>query len=263
MIKKLLSFTLGMLAALNGLSQNSELKILKKIEKDFRVIDYAVWLVEKYDPITLKSSLTDKLPFVLTSFKKSMSSFDLDTLKCTSDNSLKEFVKCYTISLIDATDGHRIDNFHKDNLKSLYHHTLKLFNNDLINGGKDFDENLLSIYHQHRLRFHQMVENEKMRHELTQQITLLSSELDVLCDSVILLKSLMRKQYDLLKLTTGSTKVLTEDQQRDEKVSQLFSRRKWRYLASTKLTKQDLDAITEGKDRRVARRELKSVLKSK
>jgi len=263
MIKKLLSFTLGLLAVLNGLSQSPELKILKEIEEDFRVIDSAVWLVEKYDPITLNSSLTKKLSYRSTSFKKIMANLGLDTLKCTKSDTLKEFIKCYTISLTKAADGQRIDNSHKDNLKSLYHHTLKLFNNDFINGGKDFDENLLAIYHQHRLRFHQMVENEKMKHELKQQIAVLQNEISVLCDSVISFKISMTKNHKSLKTISDSTQRLTEDQQRDERASQLVTRRKWRYLASTKLSKQDLDAITAGKNRRVARKELKSVLKGK
>jgi hypothetical protein len=245
-------------------SGQSDLEKLYVVNIEFQSIDSCVLLMEEISDLSLRNSLmdikdlADKNPvdkIRLTNMLSSLN-YSIDNLEKKTFGRIVFTYLNHKESLLPTFSNAA----YEVRIHQLYHHAKRLFEY-IVGDGKVFDENLLNIYYQFRNELRQFIEIEKMKQKLTTHITVLQGEISVLCDSVISVRSLMTKQYDSLKLIIGSTKALTEDQQRDERVSQLVTRRKWRYLAATKLSKQQLDGITYGKDRKAARKELKKALK--
>jgi hypothetical protein len=244
----------------------TDLDKLSAINLEFYWIDNSVLLMEEISDLSLKSSLKEieDLAGKNPSYKIPLTDMRNRLIRINTDNANENMIFGKIVSTYLNHEKLRLPTFsnsgYTDCIHQLYHHTQRLFEYR-VGDGKVFDENLVSIFYHFRNQFRQFIENEKMKHELKQQIAVLQTEISVICDSIISVKILAKKNHDSLKTISGSTQKLTEDQQRDERVSQLVTRRKWRYLAATKLSKQQLDGITYGKDRKAARKELKKAVK--
>ena len=266
--RKIIAFGILWLICASAHGQ-TDLEKLSAIEKEFYLIDEAVFLMEEIPVLNLTNDL-DKI--ILLSLEQKNPNYKnqlkklhqwLACLENTYAPPRKTFgliVSAYVDSKIKTIPIFS-NLIYDDRIHQLYHHTKRLFENIGRDEGNVFDENLVNIYYQFRNELRQIIETEKMKYELTHQISGLKVEISMLCDAINSVKLMMNRKFDSLKKTTDTTRKFSEDQQRDERVSQLLTRRKWRYAGAIKLSKQKLDSIILGKDLKVARKDLKRALK--
>jgi hypothetical protein len=255
----------------------TDLQKLMRVEQEFRQIDSTIFLVEEIYALSLK----DRNPIgnPPEKYQGEISNLNKRLKVWGKRYSAKPLTLGETVSRhIDSLMKYKpdfINETYDDRVSQLYHHTKRIFD-FIIGGGNVFDENMVSIYYQFRNELRQIIELEevkyeqstamekmkyqlsaeieKMEVELTQQINGTKTEISMLNEKVNSLRFLMSRKLDSLEKTTNN-------QQRDEMVSQLVTRKKWRYKAR-KLTKQNLDLImTDSGNRKAARRNLKKLLR--
>lgn len=267
--KKGISFLFALTLGVAGFGQ-TDLEKLLEIENGFINIDNAVLLMEEIPSLGLKDSIASIQGLTISNPSYGAELFKLTSwLKsCHNKNPAgkNKFGHIVSIHVKEKLSNFQPfpNSYYNKGIIQLYHHAERLFAYVIEVNDKVFDENLVNIYYQFRNLLRQFIETEKMKDELTKEINDLGMEVSRLNYAIGSLNKLVNEQTELiylLKNTTTTTRQLSEDQQRDERVSQLVTRRKWRYLAATKISKQQLDGITYGKDRKAARKDLKKALK--
>ncbi len=245
----------------------SDLEKLEAIEKDYANIDNAVFLIEEISTLGLKDGLkqiqdciqNEKLAPFKDRLIKLAAWMEAHTTQSMISKSISSITSIYIKNKIDHYNSFT-NGYYTLQIQQLYHHTRRLFEM-VVGNEKVFDENSLSIYYQFRNELRQMIENELTKRELTQQISTLQGEVRALQTSMNILKTTVDKNHSELKSKSNTIHQLTDDQQRDERVGQLFRSRKWRYSA-IRFTKHQIDSITLGKTRKLARKDLKKALKN-
>jgi hypothetical protein len=207
---------------------------MKTLDQQFSIVDSAVWLIEKYDPIKLTSLTTQTEEGQNKRSLRKMVEVNFCDASCNVDGSINALIKCHVLRLCKKINLNWPTSTQVA-FKNLYHHTLTLFHNDHVSGGKDFDENLLSIYHQYRIQLIQLIEIEQGKCDLALITNQIGHQIDQINQSLIELNGKIEKEKRQLEATslklTSNSKVLSEEQKRNRLINQYFRNNKRRYQA--------------------------------
>lgn len=180
-------FISGVMCLVSFNIYSQTLKEMTEMDKRFAPIDKAVLLIEKYNSVALTNSVSMPLPIEGRSFCDIVIGLTGGKMEhCKSTKTINQFVFTY-IDTLQKSIPSIINGAWNLHLQNLYHHTKKLFNQTNINKGNDFDENLLSIYHQYRINTQTYLDVESLREansELLKSNTLLDSKLTVAMECI-------------------------------------------------------------------------------
>src|SRR5260370_23418908 len=227
------------LLALPSVAQNQpdDYNFIRHQNERLSAIDLAVTLVEKYDVVTLTFNM--QLPLPANENRRSICDLlqeHRSALNCTNaEEKLNEFVN-KVIDTLSTDLAKYPDCLMKSDLQKLHHHIKMLFHNTSINEGKDFDENLLTIYHLYRNRVKALEEMARLQHQIAKQDTVLNE----LTQRIISLQSSSKKQYEELQKSIADASLLIEKKitmlsdssRRTEVVYGIFSGKKNRYFGN-------------------------------
>jgi hypothetical protein len=139
---------------------------MKLANANFEIVDKAVLLVEKYVEVKITHDVKIKLHRNEGETRSFIHVVEDICPKqkelCNTQGTINSFIIAYIGLLEDSLDG-KGESAWALHQRKLYHHTKKLFHKTDINQGRDFDENLLSIYHQFRIQTQTLLEIEYIR----------------------------------------------------------------------------------------------------
>jgi len=89
--------------------------------------------------------------------------------QCRSEEKINGFIRCHVLIQLRQLSSFPYES--KNDLKELYHHTLKLFNYD----SKDFDEGLLNIYQLHRAHVRTLIRSKAQEEKINESLNQLTA----------------------------------------------------------------------------------------
>jgi len=145
-----------------------EAERLMAIERNFAIVDSAVFFIEKYEKVALNYVLTTDLVARKYNFATLIEQMKINN-QCRSEEKINGFIRCHVLIQLRQLSSFPYES--KNDLKELYHHTLKLFNYD----SKDFDEGLLNIYQLHRAHVRTLIRSKAQEEKINESLNQLTA----------------------------------------------------------------------------------------
>ncbi|MBL7854715.1 MAG: hypothetical protein JNL17_09955 [Cyclobacteriaceae bacterium] len=262
----------AILVLLFSSAQLSHSQTLDRHNQKFAWIDSAVFLMENIAALSIRDD-SDKL----IGYKKSHLKYSntiqwliSNQIKSCGFKSLAQLAFCIVTQLEDElSKDFALKPEHRIALASLYAHTKRLFEHEMY-GGTVFDETIHIQYYQHRLRILQLLDQERFEQRVNQRLTHLEeclANLETRLTAQIKnglsdLDKSLKGEFSYLNSTMNQTKTFTQNQQRDQMVTQITSRKKWQRKARAVEGSTIERILTSGKSRYKMKQELKRSIRS-